>query len=265
MILDVVSDLHLEFHPYTIENRNDADLLILAGDICQINRMPESFFERCSDQYKDVVYIAGNHEYYQGHWPADIELAKTFLGYLPNIHVLEKETFDIGDFTIIGGTLWSDMNKEDPLTQHAVEGMMNDFRMIRNNERMITYDDDSGRPKHFDRFNVRDALADHYRMMEYTRHVVENKPERRYIWAVHYGVSYRSVHEKYAAYSATNGGFVSALDDFILDHPQIELVVHGHTHTPFDYTIGDTRIVCNPRGYPRENPGPYLPKTVILP
>ena len=25
--------------------------------------------------------------------------------------------------------------------------------------------------------------------------------------------------------------------------------IHGHTHESFDYHIGKTRIVCNPRGY----------------
>ena len=46
-----------------------------------------------------------------------------------------------------------------------------------------------------------------------------------------------------------NGGYSSDLDDFIIDHPQIKLWTHGHTHEDFDYMIGSTRIVCNPRGY----------------
>jgi hypothetical protein len=46
-----------------------------------------------------------------------------------------------------------------------------------------------------------------------------------------------------------NGGYHSDLSEFILDHPEIVLWTHGHTHELFDYTIGDTRIVCNPRGY----------------
>jgi hypothetical protein len=46
-----------------------------------------------------------------------------------------------------------------------------------------------------------------------------------------------------------NGGYSSDLSEFILDHPQIKLWTHGHTHEDFDYLIGSTRIVCNPRGY----------------
>jgi hypothetical protein len=46
-----------------------------------------------------------------------------------------------------------------------------------------------------------------------------------------------------------NGAYSSDLDQFILDRPQIKLWTHGHTHEPFDYMIGSTRVVCNPRGY----------------
>ena len=46
-----------------------------------------------------------------------------------------------------------------------------------------------------------------------------------------------------------NGGYASDLSDFILDHPQIKLWTHGHMHQCFDYMIGSTRVVCNPRGY----------------
>jgi hypothetical protein len=46
-----------------------------------------------------------------------------------------------------------------------------------------------------------------------------------------------------------NGGYSSDLESFIIDRPQIKLWTHGHTHHNFDYMIGSTRIVCNPRGY----------------
>ena len=44
-------------------------------------------------------------------------------------------------------------------------------------------------------------------------------------------------------------GSYSDLSEFILDRPGIKLWTHGHTHENFDYMIGSTRIVCNPRGY----------------
>ena len=47
---------------------------------------------------------------------------------------------------------------------------------------------------------------------------------------------------------ALTPAFASNMEAFILKH-QPRLWTHGHTHDSFDYNIGDTRIVCNPRGY----------------
>jgi hypothetical protein len=30
---------------------------------------------------------------------------------------------------------------------------------------------------------------------------------------------------------------------------RVVLWIHGHTHDSFDYTVGGTRVLCNPRGY----------------
>jgi hypothetical protein len=46
-----------------------------------------------------------------------------------------------------------------------------------------------------------------------------------------------------------NGAYSTDLDNWILDRRQIKLWTHGHTHESFDYMIGTTRVVCNPRGY----------------
>ena len=42
--------------------------------------------------------------------------------------------------------------------------------------------------------------------------------------------------------------FVSDLEARILQW-QPQLWLHGHTHDSFDYRIGGTRVVANPRGY----------------
>ena len=37
--------------------------------------------------------------------------------------------------------------------------------------------------------------------------------------------------------------------NLILKYPNIKLWCHGHIHQSKDYMIGNTRIICNPRGY----------------
>ncbi len=49
--------------------------------------------------------------------------------------------------------------------------------------------------------------------------------------------------------------------DALVEQSGAALWIHGHTHDSFDYFIGGTRVICNPRGYfgyelnPDFNPG----------
>jgi len=61
-----------------------------------------------------------------------------------------------------------------------------------------------------------------------------------------------------------NGGYASDLSNFILDHPQIKLWTHGHMHQCFDYMIGSTRVVCNPRGYEGHEPDSLWNPQILL-
>ena len=86
-------------------------------------------------------------------------------------------------------------------------------------------------------------------MVDYIRHVVEGKNDQKFVVVGHHAPSKLSTHPKYQYETLMNGGYSSSLDFFIEDHPQIKLWTHGHTHETFDYVVGETRIVCNPRGY----------------
>lgn len=74
------------------------------------------------------------------------------------------------------------------------------------------------------------------------------------VWVVHHLPSYQSIHPKYKD-SGGNDFFATELSEKILDMKKPpRLIVHGHTHERCDYMIGETRVVCNPRGYPNETP-----------
>jgi hypothetical protein len=65
----------------------------------------------------------------------------------------------------------------------------------------------------------------------------------------HHAPSKLSTKPQYQDDVMVNGAYSSDLSEFILDRPMIKVWTHGHTHHTFDYMIGSTRIVCNPRGY----------------
>jgi Icc-related predicted phosphoesterase len=79
--------------------------------------------------------------------------------------------------------------------------------------------------------------------------VLAEQHDRKFVVVGHHTPSFQSAHPMYKNEYLMNGGYHSELSEFILDHPQIKLWTHGHIHHCFDYRIGETRIVCNPRGY----------------
>jgi len=268
MKIKLVSDLHLEFSDINITNDDKCDVLILSGDIMVAQDLHDhaaadfnpyssgaladlgrkmqrvarfrDFLKRCSFQFPHVVYVAGNHEFYHGKFYAGIDYLREECAKYPNIYFLECDTKVIDDVTFIGATLWTDMNKGDPMTMHAIEGMMNDFRIIRNDKR------------EFARMSARDVVDRHARTLKYFRTVLAEQHDRKFVVVGHHSPSFQSAHPMYKDQYLMNGGYHSDLSEFIMDHPQIKLWTHGHTHHPFDYMIGETRIVCNPRGYENE-------------
>ena len=79
--------------------------------------------------------------------------------------------------------------------------------------------------------------------------MVYDRADQKFVVVTHHCPSEQSVHDKYKGDILMNGGFRSNCDDFISYRPQIKLWMHGHTHEDFDYVLGETRVVCNPRGY----------------
>jgi Icc-related predicted phosphoesterase len=271
MKIRLVSDLHLEFSDVHINNDDNCDVLILGGDICiaqDLHDHPEpnnssdqaaiangtglsrrqqsaqryrDFFKRCSFQFPHVIYIMGNHEFYHGKFYAGVDYMREELAKYPNIYMLEQDTKIIDDVVFVGGTLWTNMNKRDPLTMHAIEGMMNDFRVVRNDQR------------NYATMSALDVAVRHDKTLGYIKLVLDEHKDARCVVVGHHTPSFQSMHPMYANDTLMNGGYHSELSEFIMDHPQIRLWTHGHTHHPFDYKIGETRVVCNPRGY--ENDG----------
>jgi Icc-related predicted phosphoesterase len=279
MKIALASDVHLEFGEISFENTENADVLILSGDICTAvdlmvkddigffdknvrSEKYHKFFQECGERFPHVIYIMGNHEHYNGDYRNTITTLRDRLSYIRNLHILDKDVFVVDDVTFIGGTLWTDMNKEDPITLMQMPGMMNDFRCVDNSHRMVNFKayeqihgvDNREKPifkQRAARFTPEDAVEDHKQMMDYIRIMIEGKWDQKFVVVGHHSPSKQSTHPRYKEEVIMNGGYSSNLDDFIIDHPQIKLWTHGHTHEDFDYMIGSTRIVCNPRGYIR--------------
>ena len=251
MKIALASDIHLEFGDLILKNEENADVLILSGDICtakQFNNKPKErmmvkdFFKQCSLQFPHVIYIMGNHEHYNFDIVNTYDRLKAELADWPNIHVLEKETWEHNGVTFVAGTLWTDMNKGDSLTLWHCGQKMNDFRLIKNGNRGI-----SG-GGYASRWSPEDSVEEHKKMVDYINITTKDKT-KKYVVVGHHSPSSLSIAEWYKDDTLMNGAFHSDLSEFIMDRPQIKLWTHGHMHNVSDYMIGETRVVCNPRGY----------------
>jgi Icc-related predicted phosphoesterase len=288
MKVAITSDIHLEFGDWNPSNPENADVLILGGDIlvaCELERLQEDsygildhykgeryrdFLIKCKENYKHVVYIMGNHEHYHGDFAVTSKVLRKECDD-HGVHFLDNDMIKIEDYIFIGGTLWTDMNKRDPLTLYQIRKMMNDFRTVNNSDEVVNFRDTDGKfHTRVAKFSPENAVEQHEKMLAYIDNLVKVEPEAKFVVVGHHAPSKKSTHPRYANEQLMNGGYSSDLDQFIIDRPQIKLWTHGHTHELFDYMVGETRIVCNPRGYVNYERGsdeaePYLAKVIELP
>ena len=258
MRVNVISDLHLEFADLVLPG---GDVLILSGDVCEVknikkdhynpdmvmlaheraDRRPDRyirFFEEECSKYREVIYVMGNHEHYGFRFDKTYNYLKENIP--PNIRLLEKESVEIDGVVFVGGTLWTDLNKNDPITAYTLKTSMNDYRVITNlyKDKGLYY-----------KLTPEYTLAEHNLTKQFISDAVAASGDKPVVVVTHHSPSKLSIKPRYQGDFHMNGGYSSAMEDFILDRPQIKFWTHGHTHDTFDYMIGECRVICNPRGY----------------
>lgn len=246
-----MSDVHTEFDrpdpivssSPVLDNKIGADVLVLAGDIA-VKENTDFIFE-AAKHYENVLTVMGNHEYYRGKYPETLNnLGKKFLG--TNIHLLENKSINLEGVRFHGCTLWTDGGNYNPVTINRIDGELNDFRLIRTH---------GGK----DRFTAKYSTELHTESINF----LKNNVKEGDVVITHHAPSFKSMHPRYANDMELNCAYMSALDDLILELKP-SLWMHGHVHTSFNYMIGSTNVVCNPRGYFRYEENPDFDPNLVL-
>lgn len=230
----VLSDLHLNPRaPLQLKKPANADVLVLAGDIGTSTIGPK--WARSQFPDLDIVYVAGNHEYYGGTWPNDNDLIQETCQKL-RIHFLEKEAVTIQEVEFLGATLWTNYAlygaSQARACMRVASRCMNDHRCIENGKTSGLFSPD-------------DALEDHQASLAWLTDRLSRPTTHARVVVTHHLPFEASVHPKY------KDNFLSAAFASRLDHlaGKAECWIHGHTHESADYVFNGTRVVCNPRGY----------------
>lgn len=233
------SDMHIEFdhfneypgadfieHWKKLVKTSKIDIIVLAGDIGLINHSKAStiqFLERANEIGIPVVFVAGNHEFYHGHGPKDMNILENVSENLNNINFLtaEKGIVEIEGVKFLGDTLWF----SKPSLANIQRFRLNDFYEIENFEPWVYIRNDQARNSL--RVNMPDAD----------------------VIVTHHAPSYKSVYRKYASMKDMNEFYVSDLENYIVETCNAQFWFHGHMHNTQNYILGKTRILSNPRGY----------------
>lgn len=239
MRLLILSDLHIEFGklnvPYVA-----CDAIILAGDI-HLGLKPIEWGNHLSDRLDaPVILVAGNHEFYgrerrsmDTFIPRLRERAKATKG---RVTFLENDSAEFDGIRFLGCTLWSDFQLFPDRVADAKAAALRE---------MTDFNDIDFRQGSL--FTPEDAQG----LFEQSVRFLEGALHRPFggstIIITHHAPSRRSIPERNKD-DLTSASFASHLDGFV-EKSGAALWVHGHLHDTFDYRIGKTRVVCNPRGY----------------
>ena len=254
MKFDYCSDLHLDFDKES--NRvlssfpiDRSPVLILAGDIAEIailkgkrnalKTQVEKFFEWVSTNYTCVLYVMGNHEYYDAELNYGVQNLRSIFKNmgLDNIKVLENDTMEFDDTVVFGATMWTSMRNENPNVMNSVQNGMQDYRYI----------------KYIDEYYERVTITPEYTTQKYKtsisciKNFIKLPTNKHKVVITHHAPHIQSIEMHYRGVALTDA-YYEELFDLVFDSG-IHTWVHGHTHSNSDYLIKHTRVVANPRGY----------------
>jgi len=233
--IQILSDLHIdvnyryvkESNKYNIyklfENKADADVLILAGDTCQLtfNKKNNFLLNYVLPNYDCVIEIPGNHDYYGLDWNFENDLNYDFENY----HYLDNRVFIYNGVKFIGTTLWSDI----PINKSAlITNSINDYNYIKG----FTTDISTKEFKKNKKF-IFDNLTDEYTNIVISHHLpFTNLIGNEYV--------NNRVNSAYAS---------NVIPPMCKDKINVKYWIHGHSHNIMQKEINECIFIRNPFGY----------------
>lgn len=263
MRIAVISDLHVDFAAFSTPSI-DADVLIVAGDVALLTPALPWVAEAFGDQVGQIVYVPGNHEFYRGGrksgepntcYQDQISRGRELAATL-GIDLLQNDAIEIGGVRFVGGTMWSDWSLLPAGWSRRMAMMMSQKgwvdrawvseRNYHNDFREILF---GGRTSKY-RLTPSQSIELHRESYDFFARTLETPFAGETVCITHTApassVRERGVHSW--LYGSTD------IESLMQGPTAPALWIHGHVHELLDYVIGGTRVLCNPRGYPGENP-----------
>jgi predicted MPP superfamily phosphohydrolase len=271
LIIQVVSDIHLEFSNSYPKIKPLAKYLFLAGDIGTIYNQQDlkvkNFLSYCSLNWEKIFYVLGNHEFYQTEEFAhqktsfeELELKyKHICSEFTNLYLLDNSFQEIEPgINVYGTTLWTSheiSNKNFMMLgetsnygcETRIEDVLSDFNMI------------AIKPQNNSKYNI--SLNKEYinskskmQLEELEKYLNSLNPNKKSIILTHFppirnGSSnpiYSSQHEYLTNYFSWNNIYSK------LSMSNVVGWISGHTHWSYDLDIDNIKFISNQMGYKNE-------------
>ena len=240
MKIKVLSDLHLEFGDLDYRYKfTGEDVIVLAGDIYTRGNHSKLISKIPRDV--EVFMVAGNHEYYQGNFDRVNGALKDLQILYPNFHFLQDESITYMGVEFFGGTMYSDLTLygPDPLVEIDIKYCINDFKWISK-----TYNP-SNQYIHSRNWSIEDHKeANANFVKEYLGWMKRTEGCKRVVIS-HFAPTPQAIAAQYQM-SKLNPYFIHNMEDYM---GWEGIWIFGHVHTAFQGQVGDTRLICNPKGY----------------
>lgn len=255
--LQIASDIHLEMRAASAASATrfediltpSADVLALVGDIgSPLQDTLSQFIGWCSMRFKHVLFVHGNHEFYNQHGICVMDIVtqlEKICAAFPNVTYLNNRSIVVEGVCFIGSPLWS--NVPDALKE-SVRQKMNDYRCIfRTPNVPVTVDDTNAefvKNKAYLHGAIGKACTEGYWPVVLTHHVPCTT-----------GTSHPRFDGK-----PENCAFAS---DIPASDAHIQLWVAGHTHFNFNHRLAGYQLVSNQFGYGDRGMSTYRPTMSI--
>lgn len=250
MKIRILSDLHCTFQDFSEEfKEKKADLTVIAGDVRNFTGT-FYFLDSLIQTYpkEKFVFVPGNHDFY-GPGPSSFEKMLESYEALckgTNVEFLYNKVYEVRGLQFFGGTMWSDFS--------SLYGL--ETRRILKDWYAFGINDVSCIPG----WSSEVMLEENEKFMKSLREFLDVETTKKKIVVSHFAPNTGSIAEKFKSEVPWNSYWVN-------DVPEAwepNLWIHGHCHTSFDYPLGLSRIICNPRGYRMKNENTmYNPNLII--
>lgn len=255
MKICVTSDLHVN-HPQPPINWPEADVLVIAGDTSNTIGDDLKLARRVSKIYNHVVITDGNHTHYANE-PQKRTVEDTLLSLrkqLPeNVHLLGhgNPRVDIDGVHFVGCNGWYSFDMlGDPIENRLL------WKSFMNDNRWIGFDK-------IEQMQPWDRASHDAELMRATLQEIADE-EIGQIAKPIVAITHTAPHRDMVLWTddprwnRSNSFYVNSHMQTVLESDVGQRVTYwanGHTHHGSERTIGKVVCVCNPRGYPSENPG----------